>query len=92
MSAPKNPIYYRDVDEFLSLNPDCCKFIPPAIFREGDGNFALVERLTGEATNLIKVDYQVRYFDEDKTVRSIKATDYLYITSCGKPGDAPYTP
>jgi hypothetical protein len=92
ISAPENPIYYRDVDEFLSLNPDCCKFTPPAVFRESDGRFTLVERLTGVATNLIEVKYWVRYLDKGNTMRAIKTTGYLYITSCGTPGDPPYIP
>ena len=92
LSVPKKPIYYRDLNEFLSLNLDCCKFTPPAVFREGNGQFTLAERLRGVATNLINLKYSVRYYGEDNTMRSIETTGYLYITSCGTPGDPPYIP
>lgn len=87
---PENPIYYRDVDEFLALNPDCCKVNPTEKFMEG-GTLTLVEKLTGTATSVIEANYLVRYRREDGKEGSIKTTGYLHITSCGTRGK-PWSP
>ena len=91
LSVPKNPIYYRDVDEFLVFNPDCCKVNPAGKYTEGAG-VTLIEQLTGTATGIVEVNYLVHYLDETNTAQSVKYVDYLHITNCGKPGQtwSPY--
>lgn len=88
MSAPKNPIYYHDVDEFLSLNPDCCKvrfhtFAEPEMHPKEMPPF--IDILMGTATRVIEVTYLVRFRDEHDAEQSVKTTDYLHITNCGTP-------
>lgn len=90
LSAPKNPIHYRDVDEFLSLNPDCCKVESAELSMEG-GKLTLLEKLTGTATDIVVVNYLVRYRDDDNTERAIKTLESLRITSCGSRG-TPWQP
>lgn len=90
LTVPSNPIYYRDVDEFLSLNPDCCKVSPTEAFTEGS-TVTLLEKLTGTATSVIETNYLVRYRGEDGLEHSIKTTPSLHITNCGTPGK-PWSP
>ena len=89
-SVPNHPIHYRDVDQFLALNPDCCKVDPTEKFMEG-GTLTLIEKLTGTATSVVEVNYLVRYRLDDGEEASIKTTSYLHITNCGTPG-TPWSP
>jgi hypothetical protein len=89
-SFPNNPIYYRNTDEFLSLNQNCCKVFPTEKFMEG-GALTLVEKLTGTATSIVEVNYLVRYRREDGNAHAIKATSRLHITNCGTSG-TPWSP
>ena len=87
---PESPIYYRDVNEFLYMNPDCCKVRPTETYTEGS-TVTLLEKLTGTATSVIETNYLVRYRGEDGLERSIKTTPSLHITNCGTPGK-PWSP
>jgi hypothetical protein len=88
--TPKNPIYYHDVNSFLSLNPDCCKIKPAEAYTEG-ASITLIDNIFGAATNVIEVNYLVRFKDNDNMEQSIKTLDYLHITNCGTPGQ-PWSP
>jgi hypothetical protein len=90
MFKPEKPIYYRDVKYFLMMNPDCCKIYSTSTVMEG-GELSLVEVLMGTATEIVEVNYLVRYWDEENVEKSIKTVDYLHITSCGTPGK-PWSP
>lgn len=89
-SAPVNPVRYRNVDEFLFLNPDCCK-VRSVTYPELDvspeciGSHDLVDTLMGVATCAIEVTYLVRFKDEHEAVQSIKTTGWLHISNCGNP-------
>lgn len=87
---PENPIYYRDVDEFVSLNPNCCKVRPTETYTEG-ATVTLAEKLTGTATSVIETNYLVRYRGEDNLEHRIKTTVSLHVTNCGTPGQ-PWSP
>lgn len=90
MSAPSNPIRYRDVDEFLLLNPNCCQLNPTEKYIEG-GGLTLLERITGTATNVLEAEYAVRFSDGSGITRSLNTKTYVHINSCGMPGD-PWSP
>lgn len=90
LTVPKDPINYRDVNEFLYLNPDCCKVRPTETYTEGS-TVTLLEKLTGTASSVIETNYLVRYRGEDGLERSIKTTPSLHITNCGTPGK-PWSP
>ena len=94
--SPQNPVPYRDVDDFLSLNPDCCKvrsvtYPEPGVPPECIGSHDLVDTLMGVATCTVEASYLVRFKDEHKTVQSIKTTGWLHISNCGTPAK-PWTP
>ena len=96
MSTPNNPIFYRDVNDFLSLNPDCCKvrsvtYPEPDVSPECIGSHDLVDTLMGVATCAIEITYLVRFKDEHEAVQSIKTTGWLHISNCGTPAK-PWTP
>ena len=95
-SAPVDPVHYRTVDEFLLLNPDCCKvrsvtYPEPDVSPECIGPHDLVDTLKGVATCAIEVTYLVRFKDEHEAVQSIKTTGWLHISNCGTPA-RPWTP
>ena len=87
---PERPIAYRDVNEFMSLNPDCCKLKPTEAYTEGT-KVSLFEKLTGTATSVVEASYLVHYRDRENVQHSIKTLEYLHITNCGAPGK-PWSP
>lgn len=82
VSSPNKPIYYKDVDEFLTLNPNCCEFTKIRDPEEGGPYF--MERLTGTVSGYARIDYQVRYWDGEGT-ESVLSKNHLAISNCGKP-------
>ena len=94
--SPQNPIHYRDVDDFLSLNPDCCivgstSGEPRVTNPEDIGPANLIETLMGTATRAIEVTYLVRFKDANDVAQSIRTTGWLHISNCGTPAK-PWTP
>lgn len=88
MSPPDNPILYRNVDDFLSRNPDCCSVryhTFPAPEMQPDVMPPLSDILTGTATRVVIVTYLVRFKDERNVEQSVKTTTYLHINNCGAP-------
>ena len=84
---PKQPIYYRDVDEFLALNPGCCTLRlkrspeePVLLFREW---------VTGAVTSFARITYQVRFLDKDNTPKTLEHTVYPPLSNCGVPFPRP---
>jgi len=82
VSAPDKPIYYKDVDEFLALNPGCCELTETRGPEEGGPYF--MERLTGTVSGYARIDYLVRYREND-VVKSVQSKNHLPISNCGKP-------
>ena len=82
ISSPARPIYYKDIDDFISLNPACCEITKTRDPEEGGPYF--MERLTGTVSGYARIDYQVRYW-EDGGVKSVLSKNHLPISNCGKP-------
>ena len=83
VSSPEEPIHYKDVDDFLTLNPGCCELTEMRSPEEGSG-FNFMERLTGTVSGYARIDYRVLY-REDGVVKSILSKNHLAISNCGKP-------
>lgn len=84
LSYPERPIYYRDVDEFLALNPSCCAISQVRNEHEGY-RLGLLEKSSGKVTRFVDMNYAVRYFDAENKMQSIAVKGYLSISNCGKP-------
>lgn len=83
LSAPKHPIYYRDLNEFFSVNSDCCEITKTRNSEEGIPTF--MERLTGTVSAYMRINYEVRYVDSDGIQKSIPSSNHIPISNCGKP-------
>lgn len=73
---------YDDVEQFLSLNADCCKFnegtgydIPPATFWE---------KIAGKATYKLKAQFNVNYVTNENEVKSVLVAEDNYVSNCGE--------
>lgn len=87
-TVPSDPIRYKDVDEFLALNPGCCELTQSRNPEEGVG-FTFMERLKGTASSFARIDYQVRY-REDGAVKSVISKNHFAISNCGEPQEEPF--
>lgn len=82
---PSRPIHYASVDEFLAMNPECCRIAPIEKYIEG-GHLDLLSRLTGEATNIVEIRYLVRYLDDSNRHQSFPAEILLRLNNCANLG------
>ena len=84
---PVQVIGYRDIDEFLRGNPNCCKVVPHNTGDEGPyTDFS--QRLFGYAARIVSVTYAVRYVDENKKQTLDLVTQKYAITNCGRAWDS----
>lgn len=81
-SPPEKPILYKDVDEFLQINPDCCQLTKQRNPEEGGAG--PTQRATGTTSGYIKLNYQVRYWEGGIT-KSVTYAEHIPISNCGKP-------
>lgn len=84
VDVPEKPIYYRDVDEFLALNPSCCAISYVRKELESTGP-RFSDKATGAMSSFVDMNYIVRYFDVDNVVQSTAVKGFLPISNCGKP-------
>ncbi len=79
-ARPKEFVRYQSVEEFFSLNPNCCLVVD-----KGYKGFepSLTSRLSGSISSLVKVDFDVHYLGDKERVLSRKHTMYLAISNCG---------
>ena len=78
---PANPIYYKNVDEFLLENPDCCR-VTEKMERSGYP-IRLQLRLLGSANTFVEVKYKAKYIDANGIERSQITERYFAISNCG---------
>ncbi|MDP3251151.1 MAG: hypothetical protein Q8M77_04500 [Hydrogenophaga sp.] len=82
-TPPEQPIYYRNIDEFIALNAGCCKIIPK--FSSDDRLPNLLERGTGTIYGIADITYQVRYLDNSELMQVTQARTRLPVSNCGLP-------
>ena len=80
---PDNPVYYKNVDEFLFENPDCCR-VTQKMERSGY-TVRLEHRLLGSANTFVEVKYKAKYIDANGIERSQITERYVAISNCGHP-------
>lgn len=79
--APEQPVKYRDIAEFMAINPDCCELS----MRTGEGRGgALLDRVTGYFSTYVIVWFKVRYLDENNIENYGKKGMAVAIKNCGE--------
>lgn len=78
---PETLIPYKGVDEFLSINPVCCKAIEYRDLEEGLPGF--MERATGTVSGYIQIEHQLR-FTENDAIKAVLVRNRPSISNCGR--------
>ena len=81
---PGEPIRYKDVDDFLTQNPDCCEISLTRKELEWSGA-RFTDRVTGTVNSFMGLKYWVRSRDNDGKIHEIKNLNYTALSNCGKP-------
>ena len=78
---PENPIKYKNVDEFLVLNPGCCELS----MTMAEGLTPLwIDRVSGIVSTYVLVLYKVRYLGPDNIEKHADGGMGVAIQDCGK--------
>jgi hypothetical protein len=81
VNIPKNPLYYKSVEEFLEVNQNCCK----QSFDEIDYiDNVLIFRAMGKLSSIFNIRYKVRYFNDIGDVSVQYSERTIAITNCGR--------
>jgi hypothetical protein len=82
---PAYPIPYRDIDEFFSLNPDCCyitqHYQSPYVAEEGDTASSCP---FGGKSAIVVVTYVFKYKDETGMIQNEQLLVYRTMNNCSK--------
>ena len=86
MSRPSYPIYYKNVQEFFELNPNCCIVTQSyqSIYHDGGGLVSSWERLTGRESAIVVVMWLLRYIDIKGASQTKVLERYEAMDNCGK--------
>jgi len=79
---PPNPIHYESIEQFRSINKNCCSlsdtgkkgYTPP-----------WYQKLTGRFNTFVHIPYLVRYRDNNNNVIVSETEAFVALTNCGKP-------
>jgi hypothetical protein len=78
---PERPITYKDVKEFLEINPNCCVFT----MRTEEGRRpSFVDRITGYVATYVIVKFKVIYLDENNVESYAESGEIVAVKNCGK--------
>jgi hypothetical protein len=82
---PAYPIPYRDIDEFFSLNPDCCYVTQryKSTYDAEDGAVAGCGWFGGSSA-IVVVTYVFKYKDETGMIQNEQLVVYRAMNNCGK--------
>lgn len=84
---PLYPIPYRDEEEFISQNPNCCHitFKHRSNLYEGSAyEIGFWEFILGIKTSIVVVDYIFRYKDAKGHIHTKNASWFSGMNNCGK--------
>lgn len=81
---PDEPIPYRDMEDFLALNPNCCQVTTNYKTLGGEGNpISCWERLTGWSA-VVGIRYLERYRDNKGIIQTKFVEIFPGISNCGE--------
>jgi hypothetical protein len=83
---PAYPIPYRDVDEFLTLNPGCCYVTNQyhSIHNDEHGDAVDYFCFFGGKSAIVVVNYIFKYKDKNGLLQHEFFTRYVGMNNCGK--------
>ncbi|HNE26465.1 MAG TPA: hypothetical protein PLH12_04925 [Pseudomonadales bacterium] len=80
----KKPIKYKDEQDFLALNPDCCT-LSMKIGEIGEiERPAIIDRVTGYFSTYVTVRFKIRFLDENNKESFGEGSSSVSVTNCGK--------
>ncbi len=84
---PLYPISYRDISEFLELNPNCCHVTLKHKSKNYEGSayeIGFCEFISGQKTSIVVVHYIFKYKDSTGKVNSKTADWFSGMNNCGQ--------
>ncbi len=76
-------IPYSNVEEFKSLNPECCKVgMVPDNAPPGPDEF--LQSVSGNRSDVVNLNFQERTRQPDEKIKSKSVTQQYIITNCGR--------
>jgi len=78
-------IKYKNFDEYIKENPDCCTINPPGGVEVPIPDSFLNPRILGlDSGEGIRIKFKVRYLDENSLQRHQEITTGIALQNCGK--------
>lgn len=80
---PKH-IKYKSFDEYIALYPKCCAVNPGGPYEVAPAKF--LDRILGyNSGDVVVINFQVRYLDENGSLKTVENRFENYSHNCGKP-------
>ena len=77
-------IKYKSFDEYIALYPKCCSVNPGGPYEVPPENF--LDRILGyNSGDVVVINFQVRYLDENGSLKTVENRFENYSRNCGKP-------
>lgn len=83
---PNNNKYipYKSFDEYIALYPECCSVNPGGPYEVPPAKF--LDRIFGyHSGDIVVTNFQVRYLDENGSLKTAEVRFDNYLENCGKP-------
>ena len=84
---PNNNKYipYKSFDEYIALYPECCSVNPGGLFYEVPPA-KFLDRIFGyDSRDIVVTEFQVRYLDENGSLKTAEIRFNNYMANCGQP-------
>lgn len=77
-------IKYKSFDEYIALYPKCCAVNPGGSYEVSPVEF--LDRIFGyNSGDVVVINFQVRYLDENGSLKTVENRYENYSRNCGKP-------
>ena len=80
---PAMLIPYRDLNEFLAVNPDCCSFSRMGLYGELGNIDSLWPKIKGCSSGFVNVKFRVRYLDAQGNIQTKFSAFSSHQANCG---------
>jgi len=76
-------VQYRDKQEFLELNPNCCKIVLHNVGDQGPYT-SFSDRVFGRAAKIVSATFNMRHLDDNGNPQNRVGTGQYAVTNCGR--------